>query len=322
MGYQIRAAARPAVWALARKQHGVVARRQLLELGVHPQAIKHRVAAGRLHPVHRGVYAIGRPGLTQEGRWMAAVLACGPAACLSDGSAAALWGIRGPAQGPIEVSVRGRSGRRRPGIRIHLRQHLGPEDIRMHRGIPVTSPVRTLVDLGGSLQPAALEAAVNEADRLDLIDPERLREAIERHAGEVGVRRLRSVLDRHTYRFSESALERRFLSLLRDSDLPIPETQSQVNGYRVDFHWPDFGLIVETDGLRYHRTPARQARDRRRDQVHAAAGMTQLRFSHAQVANQPEVVVATLTAVFDRLRQSRVADMTEPAREGGAGPGA
>ncbi|HEX6116115.1 MAG TPA: DUF559 domain-containing protein [Solirubrobacterales bacterium] len=301
MGAKIRASLSSAVWALARCQHGVLARRQLLALGMSAKAIEHRVATGRLHPVHRGVYAVGRPEIDQLGRWMAAVLACGPGAFLSGPDAAALWGLVPSRRGAIHVSVRVRSGRRRPGITVHCRPALSGDDITHRSEIPATSPVRTLLDLATALPAPRLERVVGEADRLDLVDPETLRAAIEARAGQPGVRRLRALLDRDTFRLTDSELERRFLGIVRVVGLPRPLTQTTVNGYRVDFYWPALGLVVETDGLRYHRTAATQSRDARRDQAHAAAGLTALRFTHAQVRYERARVEATLEAVAERL---------------------
>jgi very-short-patch-repair endonuclease len=167
-------------------------------------------------------------------------------------------------------------------------------------GIPLTSPIRTLVDLACLIESGPLERAVNEADRLDLVDPMRLREALEGLRGP-GVGRLRALLDRRTFRLTDSELERRFLALVRRAGLPLPRTRQWVNGHRVDFFWPEIGLVVETDGLRYHRTPAQQAKDRLRDQVHAAAGLTTLRFTHSQIRFEPEQVCETLAAVISRL---------------------
>jgi very-short-patch-repair endonuclease len=152
-----------------------------------------------------------------------------------------------------------------------------------------------------------LEAAINQADKLDLIRPDLLRAALEEMRGQDGVRLLRRLLDRRTFRLTDSELERRFLGLIRSARLPRPETRKLVNGFRVDFHWPDLGLIVETDGLRYHRTPAQQARDRRRDQAHTAAGLTTLRFTHAQVYFEPDEVQAILARVLSRLSVRRAA---------------
>ena len=125
-----------AAWALARRQHWVVARAQLLALGFHPKAIEHRVEAGRLFPVHAGVYAVGRRALSREGQWLAAVLACGPGAFLSHRSAAHLWGVTPHEARPIDVAIRVRSGRRRPGIKIHCRPSLPEADITRRNGIP------------------------------------------------------------------------------------------------------------------------------------------------------------------------------------------
>jgi very-short-patch-repair endonuclease len=116
-----------------------------------------------------------------------------------------------------------------------------------------------------------------------------------------GIAILREALDRRTFALTDSALERRFLPLARDAGLAQPQTGVRVNGFKVDFYWPDLGLVVETDGLRYHRTPAQQAADRRRDQVHTAAGLTTLRFTHAQVRYEPGFVRSTLAAIARRL---------------------
>jgi very-short-patch-repair endonuclease len=164
----------------------------------------------------------------------------------------------------------------------------------------VTAPGRTLIDLATLLKPNRLEEAVNEADKLGLIDPELLRRLVNERARIAGVPALRSVLDRRTFQLTDSELERRFLRLVRRAGLPPPRTRQRVNGYRVDFHWPEVGLVVETDGLRYHRTPGQQAKDRIRDQAHTAAGLTPVRFTHAQVRYEPEHVVATLRAVLGR----------------------
>ncbi len=293
------------VWRLASRQHGVIAWRQLVELGLSGQAIQHRIDKGRLHRVERGVYAVGRPNLTRRGRWMAAVLGCGSRAVLSHGSAAALWGIGVEVSGRIEVAVLASSSRRRPGVRVHRRPTLPESDVTVHDGIPVTTVVQTLIDYATCTGNSRLERAIGDADKLDLIDPVSLREATDSHRGQPGVARLRAVLDRSTFRLTDSALERLFLPLAAQAGLSTPLTRQRVNGFRVDFHWPELGLVVETDGLRYHRTPAQQARDRRRDQAHAAAGLTPLRFTHAQVRFEADDVRATLVAVAHRLKGHR-----------------
>jgi very-short-patch-repair endonuclease len=285
---------------LVEGQHGVVSREQLLALGFSRHAIDHRISKGRLHPVLRGVYAVGRSGLTQRGKWMAAVLACGPGAVLSHGSAAALLGI-GSEGVEIEVSVWPGWDRRRPGIRVHRRRRLEPQAIGTCDGIPVTSPAQTLIDLAIRHDRMTVERMVDEADRLDLIAPPALRAGLARHRGEPGVARLGMWLDRRTFRLTRSRLERLFLPLARDVELPVPETKIWVNGFEVDFLWRDLRLVVETDGLRHHRTPAQQARDHLRDQAHAVAGFTALRFTHEQVRYEPERVRAVLGDVARRL---------------------
>jgi very-short-patch-repair endonuclease len=295
----------PAFWALVTRQHGVVARRQLLELGFSPKAIKCAVAARRLHPLLAGVYAVGRPGVTREGRWFAALLSCGREAVLSHGSAAALWGIGAYERAEIEVSVPAGTVRRRPGIRAYRRAALHAGHVTRHLGIPITSPIQTLVDLAPRLSRSQAETAVNEADKLGLVSPDTLREALDAMAGKRGTRRLREILDRRTFRLTDSQLERLFLPLARRAGLAAPQTRRRLNGFRVDFYWPELGLVVETDGLRYHRTPAQQARDRLRDQAHTAAGMTPLRFTHEQVRYEAARVEAVLAAVAGRLATAR-----------------
>jgi very-short-patch-repair endonuclease len=286
-------------WALQRRQHGVVTRAQLLDLGFNSDAIQHRLQKGRLHAVHRGVYALGRPDLTREGAWMAAVLSCGSGAALSHHSAAALWGILDREPRGIEVSVPNSAFRRRPRVVVHRPR--APCELARHHGIPVTTPACTLVDVATSLTRGRLEASINEADKLGLIDPDTLRSAIEQMRGRPGVAIVQRTLDRHTFTLTDSELERRFLPLVARAGLPKPRTRQLVNGFRVDFYWPDLGLVVETDGLRYHRTPSQQTRDRERDQAHVAHGLIPLRFTHAQVTYEPDHVTATLAAVARRL---------------------
>jgi very-short-patch-repair endonuclease len=236
---------------------------------------------------------------------MAAVLGCAPGAVLSHGSAAALWGIGRERLGVIEVSTPASSVRQRPGTRLHPRPNLSACDLEERDGIPVTGLVRTLLDQATYLDPPRLERAINEADRLDLIDPEALSHALDAYSGQAGVARLRDVVDRRTFRLTDSELERRFLRLVEKAGLPFPLTGQHVTGFKVDFFWPDLGLVVETDGLRYHRTPAQQTRDQLREQAHLAAGLTPLRFNHAQVRYEQAYVRDTLLAVMRRLERER-----------------
>jgi very-short-patch-repair endonuclease len=280
------------VWALGRAQHGVIARRQLLALGYSEKGIKHRVGIGRLHPLYRGVYAVGRPELTQLGRWMAAILAKGPAAVLSHRSAASLYGIAQQKGNAIHVAVPAHSRRRSSrGISVHRRTELRATT---RQGVPTTTIEDTLIDLAIDLSSDALEQAINEADKRDLVDPEALREAVA-ETRRPGAAAVRSVMDGFVR--TDSPLERAFLRIVKKAGLPRPRTQAHVNGHRVDFFWPELKLVVETDGLRYHRTAVQQAADRQRDHAHFLAGLTALRFTHGQVKGDATHVEALLRRV-------------------------
>jgi very-short-patch-repair endonuclease len=285
---------------MARRQHGVVTRSALEGHGFSEEAIEHRLATGRLHLISPGVYAVGRPELTPHGRWMAAVLACGDDAALSHRSAAELWGIGYEEEGRIDVSIRRKSKITRKGIKVRARPSLGASSFVVRFGIPVTHPVQTMIDVATELRPMQLERAVNEADKLDLVDPETLRRALDGYGGMPGVRTLRTMLDRHTFRLSDSDLEILFRPPALAAGFPVPLTKHWVLGYEVDFFFPDHDLIVETDGLRYHRTPAQQARAAKRDQKHVAAGFRVLRFTHWQIAHAANEVTGVLRQVRAR----------------------
>jgi very-short-patch-repair endonuclease len=282
--------------AAALEQDGVVSGEQLRGLGFDADAIKHRVRRGQLFPIWRDVFAVGRPDVTERGLWKAATLACGERAALSHESAAALWGIRPGGTRLIHVSVPGERGRH-AGIRCHRRDPM-PETTTLG-SIPLTRPRSTLIDLAAHLNLEDLTKALNEADRLNLVDHDELTSLVESLPGRRGIRKLRILLG--TYTRTDSNLERRFLRLVDRAQLPRPETQTWLLGFRVDFFWPELGLVVETDGLTYHRTPAQQALDRKRDQSLTAAGFTCLRFTNAQVELEPATVIATLRATTAAL---------------------
>jgi len=272
------------VWGLAERQHGVVSRAQLLERGYSREAIDHRRERGRLHLKARGVYAVGRPGISRHGQMMVAILACGPDALISHETAAELWRLRRPVAGPIEVSVpRGRRVRR-SGMLVHRRAILGFGAEDEHELVPVTSVTLVLVDLAARLSRRHLEAAVNMADSLDLLDAEHLRSSLEEYPRVRGVVPLRRLLDREAFRLTDSELERMFRQLVNEMGLPTPITQKHTDGFRVDFVWPEVGLVVETDSLRYHRTAISQRRDAARDHAHLFADRESVRFTHYQVA--------------------------------------
>jgi very-short-patch-repair endonuclease len=256
--------------------------------------------------VGRGIYAVGRPELTQKGKWMAAVLGGGGEgmAALSHSSAAALFGIGVEQAVGIELTRLSDDPIRIKGLKVHRRPGLKPGWFVRHEGIPVTSPVQTLIDLATRHEQRLVERSINEADRIGLVRTDELRRALDDHPGERGVARLRQILDRRTFRYTRSELERAFLPLVDAAGLPLPRTSVYVNGHEVDFHFPTLSLVVETDGLTYHRTPAQQAKDHERDQDHFAAGLYPLRFTHGQIKYERDRVVRTLRATASRLCRS------------------
>ena len=289
----------------------------LLHLGFSHSLVRSWVATGRLRRVHRGVYALGPQPLTQQGRWTAAVIAGGNRSALSHTSAGALYGLIPAGSGPIHVTVPGDVDRKVGGVRVHRRTHLTAQDTARRHRIPVTTPLCTLVDLASMPNSARLERAIGQADVLGLITPEALRARLDDLGRRPGLATLRAPLDRSTFTLTDSELERRFLPIARRAGLPQPNTREKVNGFRVDFYWSKLKLIVETDGLRYHRTAAQQTKDRVRDQAHLIAGCTQLRFSHAQVAHDPKYVEAILRTVASRLaRETRIESGHTPGLPG------
>jgi very-short-patch-repair endonuclease len=287
--------------ALAGRQHGVVARRQLRALGLSEQAIERRLRAGRLHLLHRGVYAVGHRVLSRRGLWMAAVLACGPDAVLSHAAAAALWDVRASGGVRIDVTVLGAGGRSRAPLRIHRRPTLRPEETSVHDGIPVTTPARTLLDLAATLTPRQLERALDQTEVLRLFDLASFDALLAAHAGERGVGRLRDVLRSHTAgtTLTRSKLEELLLALCRRRGLPPALVNEHVAGEQRDFVFPRHRLVVETDSWEFHRTRAAFENDRRRDAELARAGWRTLRFTHRQLTNAPNDVAQALEAALN-----------------------
>jgi very-short-patch-repair endonuclease len=264
---------------IAARQHGVISVAQLRAAGLDSAAVARRVAAGRLHPVHRGVYAVGHMGLGSKGRWMAAVLASGAGAVLSHTSAAMLWCMLDEADGVVHVTVPVAGGRgRRNGIRIHRHPSL-PRSARTSRdNIPVTSPQRTLEDLKRDVDPGVLRQAIRQAE---------LRRLPVDAAALVGDR-------------AASPLELAFLQLCQRHHLPEPEANARVGPYRVDFLWREQLLVVETDGRRYHRGLIATEDDRERDRYLRKIGYEVLRFTYEQVTESPRVVATEVRAALNR----------------------
>jgi len=266
--------------------------------------VRSRVEAGRLHRVHESVFAVGHPLLTKKGRYMAAVLACGPRALLSHRKAADLWGVLPTAGAQIDVTCPPRTGRGRARIAVHRASNLAPADVTTVDGIPCTSLARTLVDLAGVVRPDSLERACEQAEILGLFDLRAVKEVLRRSRGRRGVARLRAVIadGRDAPAFTRSELERRFLALCRRLGLPTPAANVWIelpdDGLEVDFLWEDQRVVVETDGRRFHGSPWALRRDRLRERKLASAGYRVERFSWTEVVDEPEFVRERLSALM------------------------
>jgi very-short-patch-repair endonuclease len=172
---------------------------------------------------------------------------------------------------------------------------------RFRRNIPVTSPALTLVDIAPRLGTGGLETALGKADSKNIVKVGAVRAFTAKHPRLPGAKLVRETLDRRTFRVTETELEKEFLRLMRSAALPLPRTQIVKGTARVDFIWPELGLVIEVDGLRYHRTAIQQSADAKRDHAHQLAGRTPMRFSHAQVFFEPAYVVETVTEMIGRL---------------------
>jgi hypothetical protein len=295
--------------ALATRQHGVVTRRQLVELGLGVAAIDHRLRNGRLVTLHRAVYALGHRALRAEGQLLAAVLACGPGAVLSHRSAAAWWGLRPSAATVVDVTVPSAAGRRhrRGTLRIHRRAALRRDEVTRHLGIPITTPARTVLDLASVAARRPVERAMDEAEVLGLFDRRALEAVAAAHATAPGARLLRSLLAEHKAGTTVtcSDLEELFLGFCDAHGLDRPVVNGMMAGFEVDFLWPAQRLGVEVDGYAFHRTRSAFERDRMRDAVLAAEHVRVLRFTDRQIKKrQAEVLEAITTA---RSEQALVA---------------
>ena len=282
---------------LASRQHGVVARRQLLDLGLRPTAIRRRLRLGRLHRLHAGVYLVGHRAIRRGTREMAAVLACGPAAVVSHRSAAALWHLLPyPAKStPVSVTVAGGDRRPRSGIDVHRVTQLDKRDRRTLHGIPLTSPARTIVDLGATLRTRELERVVAESLRGRLVAEQDLDEALERNRGRAGIAALRRLLGREGGpKFTRSGAEDRMLSLVRNAGLPEPEVNVCLDGWEPDFLWREQRAIVEVDSWRYHSDRFAFQSDRDKSNDLQLDGYRVLRITWYDLVNRPALVVSRI----------------------------
>lgn len=281
---------------IACRQYGVVTRAQLLALGLRDDGIDGRVAAGGLRRLHRGVYGIG-PVLPPRAPLIAAVFACGPRAVLSHSSAGAVFEVTEPSpEARIDVTLPVPLDRRHAGIQLHRVARLADDERTERDGIPVTTPLRTLADLASVLTERDLERAIARAERAGLVRAADLDRLPDRYAGRRGSATLRAVLGRaHGPQLTRSEAEVRFLALIRRAKLPAPRANVALDGYEIDFLWPDHKLAVEVDGFRFHDSRASFERDRRRSADLASNGIQVIPLTWRQIVNE-ELATAVLLA--------------------------
>ncbi len=274
-------------------------------------AVHRRVEAGRLHRAHASVYAVGHRPATREFALMAAVLACGPQAALSHRSAAELWGLCDSSQGPIDVTAPHRRGRSPRGIAAHRDDKLAPVDRSKVQGIPCTTLARTLLDIAAVVPVWKLRRAVSEAEVLRILDHNAVRALIRLHRGRRGVARLRMVIDeiRPETKRTRSEMEREFLRICENADLPKPEVNIplRVDGrtQEPDFLWRDAGLILEADSRRYHDTDSAFQVDRTREQRFQLAGWEVSHCTWEQIFREPRALARTIRGLLTQAEQRR-----------------
>jgi very-short-patch-repair endonuclease len=283
---------------LAARQHGVVAIWQLAALGIEPSAVRRRVADGRLCRVHRGVYAVGP--LDRNGYRMAAVLACGEGALLSHRDAAALWNLRQSNRTAIDVTVPGARRRRRARIAVHGAGEIHPDDRAEVDGTPVTSVARTLLDLAEVVPSEHLRRAYEAAERHELLDMRAVNELIARSNGRRGLPALLALLDHDPREAleSKSDLESRFLDLVREAGLPLPQLNVLVEGFLVDAYWPTARLVVELQSWEHHGHRQAFERDNSKLTHLQVAGYRALPVTDRHLRHERERIVASIRAVL------------------------
>lgn len=292
--------------ALASRQHGVVARWQLLGLGLSRDVIQALLDDGHLHRLYRGVYAVGHRRLTTKARWMAAVLAGGPEAVLSHRAAIALWELRPPPSGPIDVTVPGRRRKGRKGIRIHNVRCLHPDDRAVVDGVPVTALHRTLLDYAEVARFQQLRLALDASERRGLFDSYELARLYARAPGRRGLKALKAAVAAFTgpAPWTQSELERQFLALVREAGLPEPRTNVFVEGFLVDVWWPEPRLVIELDGYEFHKGRGKFDSDRLQDTKLQLAGCMTIRVTQPRIENHPGELLQDVRRGFARAAAS------------------
>jgi hypothetical protein len=285
---------------IAQRQHGNITRPQLLRLGVSSAWITRQIRTGRLHRVFRGVYAVGHPPIHPLERAAAAVLACGPRAALSHGSAMTLWGFWKHWDEPFEVTVA--VDRRPAGIRIHRSSTLLRRDVTTQRGIRVTSPARTLLDCAPRMRPKSLTRAINDARRGKLLTLVGLAELVRRNPAHPGAPLLNPHLD-NPQNPTRSDGEDEFPSFCQRYGLPTPLINVEVHGFEVDAYFPDERLVVELDGWPFHRDRDKFESDRDQDATMLAHAIATIRITYDRL-DDPDREAARLHTILATRRGS------------------
>lgn len=290
---------------LARRQHGVVSLGQMIgSLGYSRSAVTRAANGGRLHRLHRGVYAVGHTCLSAHGKCLAAVFACGPNALLSHHSAAWLWGLARWSPIPISVTVPRRRAPRLP-IRLHHSRILVAEDRDEIDCIPVTAVPRTALDLAATLRDRQLLRLLERAEELRLFDLRHFDHLLARTRGHPGAGRLRRALD--LYRpvpFTRSDAERRFRELLIAAGLPQPATGFAEAGYELDFYWPEVRFAVELDLYETHGSRQSFEEDRLRQENLKLEGVEMVRITGRRLDREPKQVVERITRLLAQRRET------------------
>ncbi|MDQ3729329.1 MAG: type IV toxin-antitoxin system AbiEi family antitoxin domain-containing protein [Actinomycetota bacterium] len=297
-----------AILELAQAQHWVISLEQLLECGLSPAAVGRRVRQGRLHRIHAGVFAVGRPTLTLEGRWMAAILAGGNGALLSEATAVACYDLSAFPGSSIHITIPRRGGHGRDGIVFHRPRVLHEADIAEHDGFPVTSIARTLLDICATRRAHDVQRCYERAEKLRLLDMNALHEILERCRGHRGIGQLRrlAAYDPTLAARTRSELEMLFLDICRRAELPMPSVNVVVEGFEVDAYWAAAKLVVELDGYAFHSDRAQFERDRLKIARLKVAGIDVVPFTHAQVTREPVWVERTVRKLLEDRQAARV----------------
>jgi predicted transcriptional regulator of viral defense system len=292
---------------LATAQEGVFTIEQIAECGLSGSAVWSRRQSGRLHLVYWRVYSLVPPSLlSREGRWLAAVLACGPGAALSHRSAGVLLELRASDRSRIDVTIPYRSSRHHEGIAVHRSTALTAQDVTVVRNIPCTTIARTMLDIAEVIPSRQLERMFEQAEQQEVLNLSALQDQIERNPSRAGAARLRALISEYRADMGAtwSELEADFKAMLKPTGVPMPQVNQLIvlddgePAIRADFYWPAHRVVVETDGYKFHSTRGAFERNRRNDQRLTVAGFRVVRMTHRQIKHQAEKMAAVIVRLL------------------------